>query len=352
MSLRKHGRAVLLGMLLIGALPASAFGSGHPAQSENVRTRNACVIIDNDFDIDDMMAIPLVLGSRHVAAIVQSEGYTLPGEGAAAVNQLVNGARTNRKIPIIVGGRQAESPSPERWPWLSFFRSMMKVSNGLMAVREQPWPENLDYPNKVQDAVSGCRKVSVLVIGTYTSFNHYIPLIKDKVDRVVIMGQPIGDISRTPGRQSFNCDFDLKACELAMVQLRELDAYFVDIPRFEDCHDRADPPGYCYSPSLDMVIGKWVDGRGYVGGLKPRGLPNQLKSALINNIECSAYYTTPKTIGRPCTSLSTWEPAAVARGPGGEMLLWDQTAALFLVEPRAFSLYYPPSDPGIGGKHY
>lgn len=34
------------------------------------------------------------------------------------------------------------------------------------------------------------------------------------------------------------------------------------------------------------------------------------------------------------------------------MLLWDQTAALFLVEPRAFSLYYPPSDPGIGGKHY
>lgn len=34
------------------------------------------------------------------------------------------------------------------------------------------------------------------------------------------------------------------------------------------------------------------------------------------------------------------------------MLLWDQTAALFLVNPGEFTLYYPPADPKEGGKHY
>jgi len=40
---------------------------------------SSCVLIDNDYDIDDMMAIPLVIGNKYVAAIIQSEGYTFPG---------------------------------------------------------------------------------------------------------------------------------------------------------------------------------------------------------------------------------------------------------------------------------
>jgi hypothetical protein len=49
-----------------------------------------CVVIDNDYDIDDMMAIPLVIANRRVAAIVQTEGYTIPTQAAPAAAALVH----------------------------------------------------------------------------------------------------------------------------------------------------------------------------------------------------------------------------------------------------------------------
>ena len=312
-----------------------------------------CTILDNDYDIDDMMAIPLVLGGKHVAAIVQSEGYTMPDEAAPAADRLVNhvpGSKA-RQIPIIVGGEQSVSPDLNRWPWLRFFRSMMNQSNGLMPAKPAPWAKSSTYPQQVARSVSNCTSVSILIIGTYTSFNKYLPLIKDKVDRVVIMGQPIGDNSRTPGRESFNCNYDLRACQEAMPLLAQVRTFFVDIPRFPDCHGGT-PAARCYTPNYEMVAGhKNAKGK-RVGGLEKKGLPGHLRTALINNIDCSSFYTTAETKGHPCNSRSTWEPTAVAKGPGGEMLLWDQTAAMFLLQPGAFSLYYPPEDPSIGGKHY
>jgi len=72
-----------------------------------------CVVIDNDYDIDDMMAIPLVIANRHVAAIVQTEGYTLPAQAAPALNALIHPSGTPpgaRSIPIVVGGHQTPAP--------------------------------------------------------------------------------------------------------------------------------------------------------------------------------------------------------------------------------------------------
>lgn len=310
----------------------------------------SCVLIDNDYDIDDMMAIPLVIGNTHVAAIVQSEGYTLPETSAPALDQLINNLPDQpyqRKIPIIVGGSQVVGPDLSQWPWLQFFRSMMNVSNGLLSALPTPYAMNPTYTTQVVDAVASCQNVSVLIIGTYTSFVNYSSLIRNKIDKVVIMGQGIGDTSRTPSSESFNCRYDYGACQQAMVQLQGLNTFFVDIPRFTDCHDTTNPPAYCYNPNYEMVAGN-----NGVGGLVNQGLPAHLKEALINNIQCSSYYTNPSKIGNPCSSLSTWVPADVATGPGGEMLLWDETAALFLLHPEKFSLYYP-SDPSIpGGLHY
>lgn len=310
---------------------------------------SSCVLIDNDYDIDDMMAIPLVIGNKHVAAIIQSEGYTIPEESAAALNLLINqlpDQPNQRKIPIIVGGKQGISGRQDlkAWPWLPFFRSMMNLSNGLVSSAPQPFPTDPEYAKKVVAAVNGCKDVSILIIGTYTSFVNYSPLIKDKIKDVVVMGQAIGDESRTPGRESFNCRYDLPACQKAMIQLQTLKTYFVDIPRIANC-DTTTPPAECYSPSYEMVAG--ISGS---GGLVSSGLPNRLKSALINKIDCSNLYVPLSS--KPCSSLSTWVPADVVSGPGGEMLLWDQTAALFLLTPEIFSLYYPPENPAIGGKHY
>lgn len=330
--------------LFLIATILTACGSGNTSPQQN-----SCVIIDNDYDIDDMMAIPLVIGNKHVAAIIQSEGYTLPESSAPAINQLVNNLPdqpNQRKIPIIVGGSQTQPPDLNQWPWLQFFRSMMNLSNGLLTSLPTSIASS-SYPNQVADAVMSCKSVSVLIIGTYTSFINYSPLIKNKIDKVVIMGEKIGDDSRTPAKDSFNCRYDLPACQQAMGQLESLNTFFVDIPRFDDCHDTASPPSHCYNPTYQMVAGN-----NGTGGLIDTGLPGRLKQALMNNIQCASFYTTPDTIGNPCSSLSTWVPADVYTGPGGEMLLWDETAALFLLHPELFSLYYP-TDPNIqGGLHY
>lgn len=338
----------LISILLLSST-ISACSSGGSSTASTTKY-DSCVLIDNDYDIDDMMAIPLVIGNKHVAAIIQSEGYTLPESSTPAINELVNNLPdqpNQRKIPIIVGGQQTPSPDISQWPWLQFFRSMMNLSNGLLTSLPTPAAANPNYVQAVVNATSECNKVSVLIIGTYTSFVNYSPALRNKIDKVVIMGQAIDDSSRTPGRESFNCRYDFPACQQAMGQLQGLNTFFVDIPRFDDCHGTANPPSHCYNPSYEMVAGN-----NNVGGLVESGLPGQLKQALMNNIQCSAFYTTPETIGNPCSSLSTWVPADVYSGPGGEMLLWDETAALFLLHPEIFSLYYPP-DPNIqGGLHY
>ena len=349
---------VLVGVLLL--LPVGC-GSGSDNNTAAAPMRDSCVLIDNDYDIDDMMAIPLVIGNKYVAAIVQSEGYTLPEQSAPAIDELVNNLADQpdaRKIPIIVGAKQTPSPDLNKWPWLSFFRAMMNQSNALLASVPTPWQADSSYTQKVVNSVANCKKVSVLIIGTYTSFVNYSTLIRDKIDQVVIMGQAIGDSSRSPGRESFNCNYDLPACQTAMTQLQGLNTYFVDIPRDADvggkdiCTNTLTPSPNCYNPSYEMVAG----GSGSTG-LFSAGLAGRLKQALMNPINCNSKFTAgmpnmPNVPESQCSGLSTWVPANVSAGPGGEMLLWDETAALFMLHPEQFSLYYPPNDPNIGGKHY
>lgn len=362
---RKSITYKLIGFLL--CFVAASACNAWAKDGSKTTARESCVIIDNDFDIDDMMAIPPVIANRYVAAIIQSEGYTLPGEGAAAVNQLVNHVpdRPNqRKIPIIVGEKQVTSPDLSKWSWLPYFRSMMNQANGLLATPPKPWPDDKHYIKKIVKSVSNCQKVSILIIGTYTSFNNYIAAIKDKVDRIVIMGQPIGDNSRTQGRESFNCNYDFAACQAAMGILKDFNTFFVDIPRDDDvggiCANTLTPSPNCYNPSYEMVAG----GKGSKG-LVDTGLPGRLKQALINPINCNSKFTKnpdpKKTMPNPqflgteysqCSALSLWVPPNVSAGPGGESLLWDQTAALFLLHPEYFAKYYPPKDPSQGGKHY
>lgn len=354
---RAISAAGLFALCLLPALLLIPFAASG-AQQESI---DSCVLIDNDYDIDDMMAIPMVMANTHVAAIVQSEGYTLPEQSAPALDQLINHLPDQpgqRKIPIIVGGKQ-EAVDIQRWPWLPFFRSMMNQSNALLPARPGRWPSDADYVQKVKSNLATCRRVSVLVIGTYTSFVNYAPVIRDKIEKVVIMGQAIGDESRRRGRNSFNCAYDLAACQTAMQQLQGLNAFFVDIPRDVDvgaaCSDTLTPSPDCYTPSYEMVAG----GNGSAG-LVDRGLPGRLKQALTQPIDCRDKFTAgmpnPKfkdTVYAPCSALSTWVPAHVLAGPGGEMLLWDQTAALFLIHPEIFSLFYPIRQAeASGGKHW
>lgn len=331
------------------AIPTGAEPAPGPGDSP------ACVLIDNDYDVDDMMAIPLVLGAgSRVAAIVQTEGYSLPAQAAAAIDPLLHGPATAApagRIPILVGGSQAKGPDLSPWPWLPFIRAMMARSNGLLAQPPAPWSANPDYPQAVQRAVAGCTRLSVLITGPFTSFVRYSPLIRERITRVVISGKRIGDRSRSPGRNSFNCDYDLAACRLAMLQLQGLNSAFVVVPNPPICRPSLRPPPQCYTPDLAMVLGSG-DGSGRRrGGLLPWGLPGRLQRALVNATPCAALLTTPETRGHPCSSLASWEPAAAYRGPRDLVLFWDLATALQLVHPSLFSPYVPPADPATGGQH-
>lgn len=151
-------------------------------------TKCDCVIIDNDFDIDDMMSIPLVIGNKYVASIIQSEGYTMPQQAASAIDQLINqlpDQPNQRKIPIIVGAKQGANGRQDlsSWPWLPYFRTMMNLSNGLLSTAPEPAPVGRYYPEQVAVSVANCSKVSVLILGTYTSLLITIHIFQAKLTK-------------------------------------------------------------------------------------------------------------------------------------------------------------------------
>lgn len=338
----------LAAALAVGPASAELENPFHPAGS--------CVVIDNDYDIDDMMAIPSVIANRRVAAIVQTEGYTLPEQAAPAANALINASGTfagAAPIPIIVGARQSQPPDLRQWPWMPFFRAMMNRSNGLLAVEPRPWPRNPGYPQAVRRAVARCQRVSVLLTAPFTSFLHYAPLIRHKLDRVVITGRRLDERGARPSRISFNCLYDLRSCQAALPELKPDRSFFVTVPDLPGCQTvAASRLDDCYTPSFAMVAGE-LDGNGRrVGGLLNHGLPHRLKQALINGMQCSSLYTTPQARGRACSSLSTWEPAAVASGPQGRVLLWDQSTALFLLYPNRFTAHGPRGTNAAVATHY
>lgn len=296
--------AVLLAASALISLGAG-IGSAAPADS--------CVVVDTDFDIDDMMTIPTVIGARHVAAVVTTEGFTLPTIGASAVSRLL-AEPGQRTVPVIVGagiGRPEPEIAETFGDFLPVYRALMNRLNNFLPTALPPAPARHDYVQQVVDAVAGCHQVDVLVIGAFTSFANYSPAIRAKIGRVVISGRPLeGDAELDVAAESFNCGYDRPACEMVFhQQLPGLDHAFVDVPR-SDCDltpNRTGCTGTVYGPTLAMAQ-----------ALGPFGLPNTLKQILLNDSDTWA--------------IDTWEQS----GYGGRSLFWDQSAALALLDPSAF----------------
>ncbi len=80
---------------------AGSLGHAAPAAAPQIAS---CTLIDTDtdFDLDDLMAIPLVIGERHVAAIVVTEGVVKADIGAAALARLIAEPQ-QRQLPVIIG---------------------------------------------------------------------------------------------------------------------------------------------------------------------------------------------------------------------------------------------------------
>lgn len=292
---------------------------GGGTSSSTTPTQSACVLIDTDYDIDDMMAIPLVIGNKYVAGIITSEGYTYPTMAASALRQQIPQVG-QRDIPIIVGANYSGGGHRDisEWPWIPYFRNAMNRINDLLPLPVTAAPENPNYVQDVVNATAPCASVSVLVIGTFSSFVNYSPAIKSKITGVVIMGRPLYPSRYNPDgslNYSFNCEYDLATCQTAFTQLQTLNPIWVDVPRPPSTEPQ-------YRPSREMVT-----------ALALGGLPNALSRALMSN-------------------LHTWdfeEMKPINGGPGGNSLMWDQSAALYLVYPEVYSQNFAE---GGGGAYW
>ncbi|MCV7278287.1 nucleoside hydrolase [Mycolicibacterium flavescens] len=291
---------------------AVVLGWSSLAFAANADPADACVVVDTDMDIDDLMTIPMVVGARHVAAIVTTEGYTLPALGASAVSRLV-AEPGQRRIPVIVGAavNRPEADIAETFgDYVLVFRKLMNRLNNFLPAELPPTPASDDFVRQISDAASHCSRVDILLIGGFTSFRHYGPALRAKTGRVVITGRPAEGDPELEAGESFNCVYDRPSCETVFgEQLPGLDHTYVDVPR-GDCDttpNRAGCVGTVYGPTLAMVH-----------RLGPVGLPNTLRQILLGE---SASW-----------AVDTWEQS----GYGGRTMFWDQSTALALLEPDLF----------------
>lgn len=279
-----------------------------------------------------MMAIPLVIGGRYVAAVVTSEGYTLPKAGAGALARLI-GEPDQRHIPVIIGAGIGLSKDEIIARWGGFvieYREMMGRAMALLNTRLPPGSKGKNsYVAEVIAAVADCKSVDVLIIGTFTSFVNYSPAIRKKINSVVIMGKPLrGDKAQPAGNISFNCEYDIQSCRIAFNKhLPGLKYFFVDVPRRPQDSDPLGHQDVVYGPTLAMVE-----------PLGDRGLPYALKQALVGTVRGGP-------LGEAVSGPDYWAIDCCFAAEG-KSLLWDQTAALFLLHPDIFRRV------GGSGGHY
>jgi len=280
------------GILLVACSGAPVSDSVNPSPAVA-----DCVIADNDFSTDDLMAVPAMMGTQPVVALVQTEGVSRAPEATSAAEMLVSQTVAERR-PIVVRGATPAVPSDlATESWLPPLRAMMERLNGFLARSLVTESAALSFTDTLVQATAACTTIDVVITGPFTSFAIYSPALSSKINRVIMQGLPLrGDPTQKPGHNSFNCAYDLSACEKAFTQMTQYDATWIDIPRDTDA---------VYSPSAAMVA-----------GLSDDGLPGALKAALQE---------TPQT----------WQLDRLA--PGGDSKLWDESAALYLAHPEVFA---------------
>ena len=289
--------AALLGLALLTAVGGTAGAA--PAQ--------ACVLIDTDFDIDDMMAIPMIIQNRHVAAVITTEGATTASLGGSALAHLLGAPGEAPPVPVMIGATPPAGRGYTPPAWLAAIRTTMERANGFLPAALPPAPGTKPVEDQVVHAVRNCSRISVLVLGPWTSFVRYSPRIASRIVSVVAQGRPTHSAAEGDNLKTFNCAYDVPSCEKAFVQTAGMHPVWVDVPK------QATPP---YSPTIDMVE-----------ALHPNGLPGALKAALL-------------------ATQATWRVDQLDEA-NGKSFLWDQLAALYVLRPGLFHRVAAHMEPAV-----
>lgn len=309
-----------LGMLAgLAAMPAAADEASKAiAAAHNGR----CIIIDSDGDLDDYRAVAMLALPGRVVAIVMTEGIARPVQGAGAMERVVARVRgINQErgrdippIPVIPGASGNPASREPLDPDFGKWRENAERLNGLLdAPIEGSMPPPIDIAEALRKHVEGCSRISLLVIGPWTSFLRYAAEVLEKTDRIIAQGRPYPDeLGGQPN--GLNCIYDRDACFTAFDLLagrqlragRRLRTEWVDIPGGLQSCGTAEPgvddkgrKVHAFSPTLE-----WADALAQAQGLAP-----VLARMLRRN------------------------PAGWTRTS-----LWDDLAALYLMRPEIFEM--------------
>jgi inosine-uridine nucleoside N-ribohydrolase len=279
--------AVTLAVILAGCgmrtapgMASTGAGMAAPAAGSGA----ACVLVDSDAALDDFRAVASLVARARLVGVVVTEGVATPAGGAMAMTHLLASANATGPVAVLIG---EGSPSPALESWIPEARANAERLNGFVAVGVPLARGPSSLSDEVERLTRECGEVRILVIGPWTSFVRYQSRLGGRLRQVVAQGLPFEDVpaGRSPG---FNCRYDLVACREAHAALRASGrGVWVDVPR------NATPP---YAPTPEMIQA--------LGGT---GLPGTLRAILFAN---------PKG----------W----------ADTLMWDDSAALYLLHPQAF----------------
>ena len=275
--------AVLVGFAGLCVQPAWA------GDDDQRHGRATCLIVDTDVASDDLRAFAVLFPNRSLRAVVVTEGISSVSRGSTAIALFLASAQSS--APAIPG---LAADAPPAYGWLPAARAAAERINGLL-VASVPSSAN---PDKLKlslfAALRGCHQVDVLVLGPWSSFVQYAPMLRPLIRRVVASGRPLAE--NNP--DNFNCVYDQPACGKADEFLRTIrSAVWVDLP--------AD--GTSYPPTQEMV-----------DRLAGAGMPGVLQAAL--NADRSQWLGTR---------------------------LWDDTAALYLLDRELFKATGAHFEPAI-----
>jgi hypothetical protein len=253
-----------------------------PAWAEHDKdrhSRHVCLVVDTDAATDDFRALAVLFPNRDIRAVVVTEGIASVPRGSTAIALFM--ASGQSLAPVIPGLAAAAPPAPD---WLLPAREAAERMNNFLddSVPYAASPDKLKLA--LLNALKGCRRVDLVVLGPWSSFVEYARMLRPLVRRVIASGRPV----KENDEENFNCLYDQPACDKADEILRRFrSAVWVDLPR-------GGPP---YAPTVEMV-----------DQLAGAGMPGLLRAALN-------------------ADLSQWI----------ETRLWDDTAALFVLAPEHFA---------------
>jgi inosine-uridine nucleoside N-ribohydrolase len=312
------GGACLL--LLAGAAQAQppAETAAQAAARITAPHNGRCILIDSDGDLDDYRAVAMLGLTGRIVAIVMTEGISRPVQGAGAMEKVLRRVQsilpTHPVIPVIPGASGNPASRGPLEPDFGKWRDNAERLNGLLpAPVAGSLPPPADLAAALRPHVKDCVRISLLVIGPWTSFLRYAAEVLERADRIIAQGRPYPDEA---GGQpdGLNCIYDRDACLTAFDLLagrqlragRRLRTEWVDIPNGLQSCGTAEPGVddmgqrlYAFRPTLD-----WADALA-----KAKGLAPEVAEMLQKNHD-------------------GWVRTA----------LWDDLAALYLLRPDVFGV--------------